>query len=76
VDWTDYARSDEHDAGLKPPSHRLDYEGLVQAAEMIERIRQEGRDPKGERATTCPSEEGDYDENSQPQSKKSSEEQT
>lgn len=54
--------------------HRLDYEGLVQVAELIERLRQERRAYLGENETNCESEE-DYDEDRQTQVKGSSEEQ-
>jgi hypothetical protein len=43
----------------------LDYEGLVQVIELIERMRQEGRYPMGEREPTCEPEEDSYDENQQ-----------
>jgi hypothetical protein len=42
VDWTDYAASTD----LDPPtasSHLLDFDGLCQAVQLIDRIRQESR---------------------------------
>ena len=44
VDWTDYATSTD----LDPPSvapHLLDFDGLYQAVQLIDRIRQEVRHP-------------------------------
>jgi hypothetical protein len=52
----------------------LDYEGLVQVAELIERLRQKRCAWMGENETNCESEE-DYDEDRQTQVKGSSEEQ-
>lgn len=40
----------------------LDYQGLVQVIELIERMRQEGRFAMGERELTCEPEEEGYDE--------------
>jgi len=52
----------------------LDYEGLVQVVELIERLRQKRCDQKGASEAKYESEE-DYDEDSQAQIKGSSEEQ-
>ena len=54
--------------------HRLDYEGLVQVAELIEQLRQKRCAWMGENETKYTSEE-DYDEARQTQVKGSSEEQ-
>ena len=54
--------------------HRLDYEGLVQVAELIEQLRQKRCAWMGENETKYTSEE-DYDEARQTQGKGSSEEQ-
>jgi hypothetical protein len=45
MSWTDYAAS----PGLDPPSippHLLDFDGLCRAAQLIDRIRQEGHHPQ------------------------------
>jgi hypothetical protein len=42
VDWTDYAASTDLDPPTVPP-HLLDFDGLCQAVQLIERIRQESR---------------------------------
>jgi hypothetical protein len=54
--------------------HRLDYEGLVQVAELIEQLRQKRCAWMGENETKYTSKE-DYDEARQTQVKGSSEEQ-
>ena len=59
---------------LKTTVHRLDYEGLVQVAELIEQLRQKRCAWMGENETKYKSEE-DYDEARQTQVKGSSEEQ-
>ena len=66
--------SNENQSKRRTTVHRLDYEGLVQVAELIERLRQERRAYLGENETNCESEE-DYDEDRQTQVKGSSEEQ-
>ncbi len=55
----------EKEEQLTTVPHLLDYEGLVQVIELIERIRQEGRYPNGGREMTCELEEDSYDENQQ-----------
>jgi hypothetical protein len=64
---TQYAVQNNKKSGrkLKTPTHLLDYQGLVQVLELIERMRQEGRYPIGERETTCEPEEDGYDETQQ-----------
>jgi hypothetical protein len=49
----------------KTQTNLLDYEGLVQVIELIERMCQEGRFAMGEREMTCEPEEDGYDENQQ-----------
>ena len=44
VDWTDYAASTDLDPPSVPP-HLLDFDGLCQAVQLIDRIRQESRHP-------------------------------
>jgi hypothetical protein len=44
MSWTDYARSPGEEPLISPPP-LLDVGGLCQAAQLIERIRQEGRYP-------------------------------
>lgn len=53
---------DEKEKKQKTPTHLLDYEGLVQVLELIERLKQDGRYPKGEKEMACDHEEDDYDE--------------
>jgi len=72
VDWAELSAEGDSEPGS--PEQLLDYRGLIQAVEMIERIRKEDRDPKEERETTCQSEEQDYDGKGQPQVERSSEE--
>ena len=62
----------ENQGKRKTTVHRLDYEGLVQVAELIERLRQKRCAWMGENETKCESEE-DYDEAHQTQVKGSSE---
>jgi len=64
VGWTDYAGSDERDELPKSPSHLLEYDGLVQAAELIERLRQEGRCRRGKQKRLANPKKM-YDENKQ-----------
>ena len=66
--------SKENQSKRRTTVHRLDYEGLIQVAELIERLRQERRAYLGENETNCESEE-DYDEDHQTQVKGSLEEQ-
>jgi len=68
IDWTD---SNTNKVGeSQSPTHLLDYHGLLQALELIERMHQ------GKNNRTCRSAEGDYDELHQPQVELSSEEQS
>jgi hypothetical protein len=55
---------EEKENGEEPKTalHRLDYHGLVQVAEMIERLRQAGRCAAGAKEMTCEPEEDGYDE--------------
>lgn len=53
-------------------THLLDYQGLVQVIELIERMRQEGHFAMWGREMTCEPEEDGYDEN-QPAVEKTSE---
>ena len=57
MSWADHGSGPEKEATAKEPPHLLDYEGLVQAAELIEQIKGEGETQK----TTCQTEAGDYD---------------
>ncbi|MBU1752151.1 MAG: Y4bD/Y4pK family protein [Chloroflexi bacterium] len=53
VDWTDYAAATEFDRPPGPP-HLLDFAGLAQARQLIDRICQESRGPApGDGAETC-----------------------
>lgn len=61
IDWTDINTNKVGEP--QSPTHLLDYQGLLQALELIECIRQRGS------ATTCRTEEADYDENSQAKSR-------
>ena len=72
VDWTD--KGAEGDCESKSPGQLLDYGGLIQVIELMERIQQRESDPVGEEETACQTEEEDYDGKSQPQVKESSEE--
>jgi hypothetical protein len=58
----------------KTTARHLDYKGLIQVAELIERLSQKWCDQMGANETKCESEE-DYHEDSQAQIKGSSEEQ-
>ena len=53
--WTDGPGGNENEEQPEACPHLLDYEGLVQVAELIERIK--GRQPK----KTNQTKEGDYD---------------
>jgi hypothetical protein len=44
VDWTDYATSSDLEP-LSVPPHLLDFDGLCQVVQFIDRIRQEGQYP-------------------------------
>jgi len=65
--WIATPGGNENEEQPKASPHLLDYEGLVQVAELIERIK--GR---GELKTTNQTAEGDYD-GGKPKVKKSSE---
>ncbi len=55
VDWTNYAALPDLDPQPIPP-HLLDFDGLWQAAELIEHIQREGRIPGPENTNrTCTS---------------------
>jgi hypothetical protein len=54
MSWTDYAAV----APESPSSHLLDFEGLRQAAHLIDHIRHEGRCPGPERENLLPALEG------------------
>ncbi|MBC8336801.1 MAG: hypothetical protein H8E29_16180 [Anaerolineales bacterium] len=54
--WTDHGTELENEAAINEAPHLLDYEGLVQVAELIDRIKR-----KGETQTTCQTEAEDYD---------------
>lgn len=58
--WTDYGDKKEKPDVPNSDPHLLDYDGLAQAADLIERLRQ--RMEEGEKEEkTCQSEEQDYD---------------
>jgi hypothetical protein len=54
--WIDREREPKNEQKKTEPSHLLDYQGLVRAAELIERIKR-----RGETETTCQTEASDYD---------------
>jgi hypothetical protein len=68
IDWTDINANKVGEP--QSPTHLLDYQGLLQALELIECIHQ------GKNIRTCRFVEGDYDELHQPQVEQSSEEQS
>ena len=61
MSWTDYAASSDPDRPFAPP-HLLDFDGLCQAVQLIDHIRQEGRRPTvGHGDETCSSADVGYD---------------
>lgn len=68
IDWTDINTNKVGEP--QSPTHLLDYHGLLQVLELIERMHQ------GKNIQTCRSAEGDYDELHQPQVELSSDEQS
>ena len=61
MSWTDYAASSDPDRPFTPP-HLLDFDGLCQAVQLIDHIRQEGRCPTvGHGDETCSSADVGYD---------------
>jgi len=63
MSWTDYvARSEPDPEHSSLPSHLLDLDGLRQAAQLIERIFQDGRYPTADaQARACPPRGPSYD---------------
>jgi hypothetical protein len=61
MSWTDYATPQEVNHPSTPP-HLLDFNGLRQAAQLIDHIRQDGRFPPSESEdSTCPPAHKGYD---------------
>ena len=65
MSWTDYATSSDSDVLVFSPPHLLDFFGLLQAAKLIEHLRQEGRFPQGVTEKACQPGDQGYDRNHQ-----------
>jgi len=61
MSWTDYATPQDLAPASTPP-HLLDFDGLRQAVQLIDRIRQEGRYPAADDGDKiCPPNDKSYD---------------